>query len=65
MSEVVYAVCRHEGGRWTRDRSFSENQKNDAKKAAEARAVRQGVLGVTIVRETFNPKTGSTDEVGT
>lgn len=64
MKEVVYAVYRHQGGRWTRDRSFSSEQKEDAKKAAEALLTRQGVLGVTLVEETFNPVNGETKEVG-
>ncbi len=64
MKEVVYAVYRHQGGRWTRDRSFSSEQKEDAKKAAETLLTRQGVLGVTLVEETFNPVNGETKEVG-
>ena len=64
MNEVVYAVYRHQGGRWTRDRSFPSEQREEAKKAAEALLMRQGVLGVTLVEETFNPTTGETKEVG-
>ena len=64
MKEVVYAVYRFQGGRWTRDRSFSSEQQSDAKSAAEALVARPGVLGVTLVRETFIPATGSTEEVG-
>lgn len=64
MKEVVYAVYRFQGGRWTRDRSFSSEQRDDAKLVAEALVTRQGVLGVTLVRETFVPETGATDEVG-
>lgn len=63
MKEVVYAVYRHQGGRWTRDRSFPSEQREEAKKAAEALLMRQGVLGVNLVEETFNPTTGETKEV--
>ena len=63
MKEVVYAVYRHQGGRWTRDRSFPSEQREEAKKAAEALLTRQGVLGVNLVEETFNPTTGETKEV--
>jgi adenylate cyclase len=64
LKEVVYAVYCHQGGRWTRDRSFPSEQREDAKKAAEALLTRQGVLGVTLVEETFNPTTGETKEIG-
>lgn len=64
MKEVVFAVYRFQGGRWTRDRSFSSEQQTDAKAAAEALITRPGVLGVTLVRETFVPATGATEEVG-
>lgn len=64
MKEVVYAVYRHQGGRWTRDRSFPSEQQEEANQAAEALLTRQGVLGVTLVEETFNPQTGETKEVG-
>jgi hypothetical protein len=64
LKEVVYAVYRHQGGRWTRDRSFSSEQRDEAKAAAETLLTRQGVLGVTLVEETFVPSTGETKEVG-
>ncbi len=64
MKEVVFAVYRFQGGRWTRDRSFSSEQQTQAKAAAEQLITRPGVLGVTLVRETFVPATGATEEVG-
>ena len=64
MKEVVYAVYFHQGGRWVRERSYNSDQRDMAQQAARAAAAKKGVLGATLVRETFDPDTKATEEVG-
>ena len=61
--EVNCAVYHHKAGRWSRVKTFNAEQRDDAKAAAEAAVSAQGVSGVTLVKETYNQVSKSTDEV--
>lgn len=63
MKEVVYTVYTCSGGRWIRGNVFNADQKDEAVEAAKGQFGGGKLDGVSVVRETYNPDDGSTDEL--
>ena len=63
MKEVVYTVYTCSGGRWIRGNVFNADQKDEAVETARGQFGGGKLDGVSVVRETYNPDDGSTDEL--
>ena len=63
MKETAFAIYTCSSGRWVRGSVFNEDEKLDAVEAAKGQFGAGKLDGVSVVKETFNPDDGSTDEL--
>jgi len=63
VKEIVFTVYTCSGGRWVRGSVFNANQKSEAVEFAKGQFGGGKLDGISVVKETFNPDDGSTDEL--
>jgi adenylate cyclase len=63
VKEIVYTVYTCSGGRWVRGSIFTADQKAEAVETAKGQFGGGKLDGISVVKETFNPDDGSTDEL--